>query len=141
MARLDILCFNPFNLKNIIMEIERKKIFRGPSKTLKNISWPINISLKYFIGPTKNLRPVSGYESGYLVKLLITTVLTNNQLSPSFFASTYTVPYHAISPPSLSLSLSPLSVTGNPVIVKVTVVNYKSVSLCFSNIFLQQKFT
>ena len=40
MASLDILCFNPFNLKNKIIKIEHKKIFRGPSKILKNISWP-----------------------------------------------------------------------------------------------------
>ena len=53
MASLDILCFNPFNLKNKIMKIEHKKIFRGPSKIFKNISWPINICLKYFITPTK----------------------------------------------------------------------------------------
>ena len=56
MASLDILCFNPVNLKNKIMKIEHKKIFRGPSKNLKNISWPINISLKYFMVPTKTLR-------------------------------------------------------------------------------------
>ena len=56
MASLDILCFNPFNLKNKIMEIEHTKIFRGPSKIFKNISWPINICLKYFIAPTKTLR-------------------------------------------------------------------------------------
>ena len=54
MASLDILCFNPFNLKNKIMKIEHKKIFRGPSKILKNISWPINICLKYFMVPTKD---------------------------------------------------------------------------------------
>ena len=57
MASLDILCFNPFNLKSKIMKIEHKKIFRGPSKILKNISWPINICLKYFMAPTKTLRP------------------------------------------------------------------------------------
>ena len=57
MASLDILRFNPFNLKNRIMKIERKEIFCGPSKILKNISWPINICLKYFIVPTKTLRP------------------------------------------------------------------------------------
>ena len=38
MAILDIFCFNHFNLKNKIMKIEHKKIFRGPSKILKNIS-------------------------------------------------------------------------------------------------------
>ena len=59
MASLNILCFNPFNLKNKIMEIEHTKIFRGPSKILKNISWPINIYLKYFMAPTKTLRPPS----------------------------------------------------------------------------------
>ena len=53
MASLDILCFNPFNLKNKIIKIEHKKIFRGPSKILKNISWLINICLKYFMNPTK----------------------------------------------------------------------------------------
>ena len=57
MASLDISCFNPFNLKNKIMEIEHKKIFRGPSKILKNILWPINICLKYFKAPTETLRP------------------------------------------------------------------------------------
>ena len=48
MASLDILCFNPLNLKNKIMKIEPKKIFRGPSKILENISWPI-------MAPTKTL--------------------------------------------------------------------------------------
>ena len=56
MASMDILCFNPCNLKNKIMKIEHKKISRGPSKTLKNISWPINICLKYFMASTKTLR-------------------------------------------------------------------------------------
>ena len=56
MASSDILCFNPFNLRSKIMKIEHKKIFRGPSKILKNISWPINICLKYFITPMKTLR-------------------------------------------------------------------------------------
>ena len=58
MANLDILCFNSFNLKNKIMKIEHKKIFRGPSKILKNISWPINICLKYFMGsmPSDNAK-------------------------------------------------------------------------------------
>ena len=55
MASLDILCFNPFNLKNKIMKIEHKKIFCGPSKILKNISWPINICLKYLMTSTKTL--------------------------------------------------------------------------------------
>ena len=35
MASLDILCFNPFNLKNKIMKIEHKKIFRDPSKNFE----------------------------------------------------------------------------------------------------------
>ena len=55
MASLDILCFNHFKLKIKIMKIEHKKIFRGPSKILRNISWPINICLKYFMTPTKTL--------------------------------------------------------------------------------------
>ena len=37
MAGLDILCFNPFNLKNKIMKIEHAKLFRGPSKVLKQV--------------------------------------------------------------------------------------------------------
>ena len=61
MATLDILCFNPFNLKNKITKIEHKKIFRGLSKILKIISWPINICLKYFMPPTKTLRPPPTY--------------------------------------------------------------------------------
>ena len=61
MASLDILCFNPFNLKNEIMKIEHQKIFCGPSKILKNISWPINICLKYFMASTKILHPPPTY--------------------------------------------------------------------------------
>ena len=38
------------------MKIEHMKIFFGPSKILKNISWPINICLKYFMNPTKTLQ-------------------------------------------------------------------------------------
>ena len=59
MASLGILCYNALNLKNKITKIEHKKIFPGPSKILKNISWPINICLKYFMTPTKTLRPPS----------------------------------------------------------------------------------
>ena len=55
MGSLDILCFNHFNLKNKIMKIEHKKMSHDPSKMLKNISWPINICLKYFMTPTKTL--------------------------------------------------------------------------------------
>ena len=40
MTSLDILCFNPFNIKNEIMKIEHKKVFSDPSKILGNISWP-----------------------------------------------------------------------------------------------------
>ena len=40
-----------YKLKNKIMKIEHKKIICGSSKTLKNISWPINICLKYFMTP------------------------------------------------------------------------------------------
>ena len=47
------------NLKNKIMKIERKKIFCGPSKIFKNISWPVSICLKYFMTPTKTIRPPS----------------------------------------------------------------------------------
>ena len=53
MASLDILCFNSFNLKNKVMKIEHKEMLRAPSKILKDISWPINICLKYFMAPQK----------------------------------------------------------------------------------------
>ena len=56
MASLDILCFNPFNLRNKIMKIEQK-IFHGSSKILKNVLWPINICQKYFMAPTKPSAP------------------------------------------------------------------------------------
>ena len=56
MASLDSWCFNPLNLKNKITKIEHEKIFRGPSKTLKYISWPINTCLKYFKTPIKTLQ-------------------------------------------------------------------------------------
>ena len=49
------LCSNPLNLKNKITKIEHKKIFCGPSKILKNISWLINIRLKYSMTPRKTL--------------------------------------------------------------------------------------
>ena len=61
MASLDILCSNLLNLKNKITKIEHKNIFCGPSKILKNISWPIHICLKYFMIPTKALRPPPTY--------------------------------------------------------------------------------
>ena len=63
MASLGILCFNPFNFKNKIMKTEHTKIFRDPSKSLKNISWPINICLKHFMNPTKTLplAPTASY--------------------------------------------------------------------------------
>ena len=58
-ASLDTLYSNPLNLRNKITKIEHKKIFCGPSKILKNISWIINLCLKYFMNPTKTLWPPS----------------------------------------------------------------------------------
>ena len=75
MASLDILCFNPFNLKNKTMKIEHKKIFCGPSKILKNISWPINICLKYFMAPTKTLWSPSYILNVWSLKVYIPTKL------------------------------------------------------------------
>ena len=48
MVSLDILCSNALNFENKIMEIEHKKMFR---------IWLINISIKYFMTPTKTLGP------------------------------------------------------------------------------------
>ena len=61
MASLDILCSNTLNLKNNIRKIEHKKIFCGPSKILKNISWPIDICVKYFMTPRKLSGPPPTY--------------------------------------------------------------------------------
>ena len=82
MASLDILCFKPFNLKNKIMKIEHKKIFRGPSKVLKNISWPINICLKYFMTRTETLRPPS-----YILNLLSLNTITEHNLIQTHYLS------------------------------------------------------
>ena len=57
MANLDILCSNTLNLKNKITKIEHKNIICGPLNISKNISWPINICLKYLMTPTINLHP------------------------------------------------------------------------------------
>ena len=57
MTSLDILRFNPFNLKTNYENITLKKIFHGPLKIFKNISWPINICLKNFMILTKALPP------------------------------------------------------------------------------------
>ena len=57
MTSLDILCSNHLNLQNKITKIEHQKIFCGPSKILKNISWSINLCLIYFMTPTKTIRP------------------------------------------------------------------------------------
>ena len=59
MASLNILCSNLLNLKNEITKIEHQKKFCGASKNLKNISWHIDICLKYLMTATKNLLPPS----------------------------------------------------------------------------------
>ena len=43
--------------KNQERKTEKKNY--GPLNIFKNISWPINICLKYFIAPAKTLRPLS----------------------------------------------------------------------------------
>ena len=57
------------------MKIEHKKIFCGPSKILKNISWPINICLKYFMAPTKTLWSPSYILNVWSLKVYIPTKL------------------------------------------------------------------
>ena len=47
------------NLLNVEIRKEHKKIISGPSKIFKNISWHINICLKYFMNPAKTLRSLS----------------------------------------------------------------------------------
>ena len=59
MVSLNILCSEPHNFLREFTKKTRKvhkKIFCGPSKILKNISWPINIYLKYFMPPAKIAR-------------------------------------------------------------------------------------
>ena len=52
MASLDILCSDPFNLKNKIAKIQHKK---------ENIFWHIKNFEKYFMGPAKSLAPSPAY--------------------------------------------------------------------------------
>ena len=54
MTSLDILCFNPFNLKNKFMKIEHKKKFCGPSKNFENYFIAHQYMPKIFHGPHKN---------------------------------------------------------------------------------------
>ena len=61
MSSLNILCSDRHNfLKEVTQKKNRKeahkKIFCGPSKLVKNILWPINICLKYFMAPAKTLQ-------------------------------------------------------------------------------------
>ena len=51
---LDILCFNPLNLKNKIIKIERKKIFCVPSKNFEKYFMAHQYMPKIFHGPHKN---------------------------------------------------------------------------------------
>ena len=53
MASLDILCINLFNLKNKIIKIEHRKIFRGPS--FEGYFMAHQNMPKIFHGPHKNL--------------------------------------------------------------------------------------
>ena len=46
----------PLKPKIVKIRKEHKNIFCGPSKIFRNISWPINIWLKYFMTPAKTLR-------------------------------------------------------------------------------------
>ena len=51
-------------LKEITKKIrtkEHKEIFCSTSKIFKNISWPINICIKFFMAPVKFLRPLPTY--------------------------------------------------------------------------------
>ena len=81
MASLDTLCFKPFNLKNKIMKIEHTKIFHGPSKILENISWPINICLKFSWPPQKPSAPPLLHTYS---KVPSTTSLEENEFFSSF---------------------------------------------------------
>ena len=92
MASLNILCSNLLNLSNKIAKIEQKKIFCGPSKILKNISWTIDIYLRYFMSPQKppsyilNVRSLSKkniseffFPAGLFFRMLQTTKLASEK--------------------------------------------------------------
>ena len=46
------------NLLKVKIRKEHKNIFCGPSKIFKNISWPMNTCLKYFMTITKTFWPL-----------------------------------------------------------------------------------
>ena len=58
MAGLDILCYNPLNLKNKIAKIEHKKIFCGPSKFFEKCFKAHQDMPKNFMTPTKPSAPL-----------------------------------------------------------------------------------
>ena len=61
------------------MKIEHKKIFRGPSKILKNISWPINVCLKWPIRIVLNeFSTYSFYRFEFAMNFLV--VINKNRL-------------------------------------------------------------
>ena len=91
MASLDILCFNPFNLRNEIMKIEQK-IFHGSSKILKNVLWPINICQKYFMAPTKP--PAPPPPPPYILNVRSLIILT--QTNDIIFTMKYTKWYVSV---------------------------------------------
>ena len=96
MASLDILCFNSFNLKNKIMKIEHSKIFLGPSKVLENISWLINICLKYFKTAHKNPPAPSPtyFMYGPLMHSLIPSIWIPNYFASSINTSKAATSFH-----------------------------------------------
>ena len=66
------------------MQKTHKKIFRDPSKSLKNISWPINICLKHFMTPPqkasrrRRLLTKHTWRHGCYQKLLFLLMLFKN---------------------------------------------------------------
>ena len=73
------------NLLKVKIRKEHKKIFCGPSKNFTNISWTINIWLKYFITPAKTLQLAPTYlmYSPSSTEKLTTPITTDNSLSLS----------------------------------------------------------
>ena len=73
------------NLLKAKIRKEHKKIFCGPSKNFTNISWTINIWLKYFITPAKTLQPAPTYlmYSPSSTEKLTTPITTDDSLSSS----------------------------------------------------------
>ena len=93
----------------------------NPRPHIQGLGISLLIFYTFFSKEIKTFRWISsefwsklvGYESGFLVNLLITTIWENSHLSPSFFDCTASIPY-----PFISLSSSSLSKSSSEILQK-----------------------